>query len=370
MKGLFALAVLCISASCLHAQVVDTTVCEILKNPQSFNGKIVRVTGTAAANFDQFVVKGPECGEKIDGIWLAYPEGTKAKSGPAAILQLQPAHNFSGTVTASIRTTVSLEKNKDFKQFDSLLSTPYKASVMCLGCIKYEVKATLVGRLDGTTPELKRDSTGKIVSLGGFGNLNAYSARLVLQSVSDVAAQEIDYSKATASRPTQQLAEAGLEIANTFASTVPLQEHPKRAIAAFGKEGDDNGVSVGSMSNEASDRDESKSGHDSPDGVQYNCQIDFERLKDDSLGRAMAHLGEHIADLRKPEQGLDSAGLYQLEYRAWMTTMLSAIMSGQKSLMIPGGYELWNSSWPQANLNTNTNEALKAFLANQALLRK
>lgn len=88
------------------------------------------------------------------------------------------------------------------------------------------------------------------------------------------------------------------------------------------------------------------------------------------MARAMLHMGEHIADLRNPEQGLESAGLYQLEYRAWMTTMLSAIMSGQKSFMIPGGYELWNSSWPQASLNTNTNEELKGYLANQALLAK
>ena len=45
---------------------------------------------------------------------------------------------------------------------------------------------------------MKRDKAGKIVGFGGFGNMNAYPARLVLQSVSDVTPKEIDYSKADA----------------------------------------------------------------------------------------------------------------------------------------------------------------------------
>jgi len=37
-----------------------------------------------------------------------------------------------------------------------------------------------------------------VTGVGGFGNLNRYNARLVLQSVSDVVTQEIDYSKQVA----------------------------------------------------------------------------------------------------------------------------------------------------------------------------
>jgi len=88
------------------------------------------------------------------------------------------------------------------------------------------------------------------------------------------------------------------------------------------------------------------------------------------MARVMAHLGEHIADLRNPEKGNEMAGVYQLEYRAWLTTMLSAIGNGQKSLMTPGGYILWSSGWPRENLNANTHDALTKFLVNQALLSK
>ncbi|MGD0800314.1 MAG: hypothetical protein ABR906_03250, partial [Terracidiphilus sp.] len=173
---------------CLRAQVVDTTVCEILKNPQSFNGKIVRVKASAVAAFDQFVVKGGDCGVKVNDLWLSYPEGIKAKAGPAMMVRVQPARNFAGEIAAIQRTPVELDKNnKDFKQFDSLLAANYnKSGGMCLGCNRYEVTATLVGRLDGVeSATLRRNDAGKITGFGGFGHMNAYRARLVLQSVSD-----------------------------------------------------------------------------------------------------------------------------------------------------------------------------------------
>lgn len=373
MKRYLAIAFVGAFSCCLHAQVVDTTVCEILKNPQSFNGKIVRVKGAISAGFDQFIVKGVGCGQQVNGIWLSYPEGTNAKSGPTAILQLQPARNFAGTVATVERTPVQLDKNKDFKQFDSLLSTYYKGSGMCLGCGRYAVSATLVGRLDGTVPELKRDSTGKIVGINGFGNLNAYSARLVLQSVSDVTSQEIDSLKPPVASKGESSpdVDAGVKVAHEFGSGIPLKDQPKRAADAFGKEGDDNGVMVSfGVANEISAKDNLKGKYDSPDGVLFNCTFDGVRLKGDSLTRALTHLGEHIADLRNPEARLETAGPFQLEYRAWMTTMLNALMSGQKTLMLPGGYVIWNSSWPTADLNKNTDGALSGFLANEALLAK
>jgi len=372
LNRLFSLLMLCAVPYCLHAQAVDATVCDILKTPASFNGKTVRIKGTVRAGFDEFVVKGTDCGQYVNGIWLAYPEGTKAKSGPAAVLQLQPARNFGGSVVAVERTPVQLEKSKDFKQFDSLLSTPYKGGGMCLGCVRYEVNATLVGRLDGTDSALRRDGTGKIVAISGFGNLNAYSARLVLQSVSEVSAQEVDYSKplVPANSASSSDSDAGSLVASLFGSAIPLKEQPKRAIDAFGKPGDDNGVMVEFLANEALKKDDAKGADASPDGVLFNCRFDSERLKGDQMGRAMIHLGEHIADLRNPEAGTESAGVYQLEYRAWLTTVLGAIENGQKKLTVSGGYLLWSSDWPTASLNKNTNDALSGFLANDGLARK
>ena len=376
MKRLFCIAIFCLATVSIHGQAVDTSVCDILKAPQAFNGKTVRIKGTVSSGFDEFIIKAEGCRYHIGGIWLAYPEGTKAKSGPVAILQLQEASNFAGTSAPVERAAVTLDKNKDFKQFDSLLAAPYKGSGICLGCTKSEVSATLTGRVDAVQPALRRDTSGKIIGIAGFGNLNAYPVRLVLQSVSEVEAHEIDYSTVSAitkgeANSDSSGGDATMAVhgfAKVFGSGSPLGNQVERAAAAFGKEGEDNGVNVGfSGMNEASPRLEQKDAHASPDGVLYHCTFDSSRLKGNSLALALAHVGEHIADLRDTQAAAPT--LYNLENRAWVTTALTAIGARQKSLTIPGGYIVWNATWPPADINKLSSDALSEFLKNEALLQ-
>ena len=47
---------------------------------------------SVVAGFDEFVIEGSACNPPA-AIWLAYPEGTKGKAGPAAFLRLQLASN-------------------------------------------------------------------------------------------------------------------------------------------------------------------------------------------------------------------------------------------------------------------------------------
>lgn len=100
--------------------------------------------------------------------------------------------------------------------------------------------------------------------------------------------------------------------------------------------GDDNGVLITfSGMNEASPLAEQKGSGASPDGVLYNCTFDSNRLNGNALALAIAHMGEHVADLR--DSPTSSATLYDLENRAWVTTALAAIGARQKTLTIPGG---------------------------------
>jgi hypothetical protein len=376
MKRLIHIALFCSIAISLHAQAVDTTVCDVLKDPASFNGKTVRIKGTISSGFDEFIIKAEDCKYHIGGIWLAYPEGTKAKSGPVALLQLQPAANFAGTIAPADRAPVILDKSKDFKQFDSLLAAPNNGNGMCLGCTKSEVSATLTGRIDAVKPDLRRDASGKIIDITGFGNLNLYPVRLVLQSVSDAAPHEIDYSKVAAITKSETSSDSGNSdataavhaFAKVFGASSPLGDQVERAAAAFGKQGEDNGVNVGfSGINEVSSRLEQKGGHASPDGVLYNCTFDSNRLKGNALALAIAHMGEHIADMRDAQAA--SQTLYSLENRGWVTTALTAIGARQKSLTIPGGYVIWNAAWPPAEINKLSSDALSEFLKNEALLQ-
>ncbi len=53
MKRLLAVALFVFAcAAGLQAQVVDTTVCAVMKSPKSFDGKMVRIKGIVIAGFD------------------------------------------------------------------------------------------------------------------------------------------------------------------------------------------------------------------------------------------------------------------------------------------------------------------------------
>jgi hypothetical protein len=119
--------------------------------------------------------------------------------------------------------------------------------------------------------------------------------------------------------------------------------------------------------NEVAPHVEQKSAHSSPDGVLYNCTFDSSRLKGNALALAIAHVGEHVADLRDAQTA--SPTLYNLENRAWVTTALTAIGARQKTLTIPGGYMVWNAAWPPADINKLSSDSLSEFLKNEALLQ-
>jgi hypothetical protein len=378
MKRLLVIVCVFSFSCCLHAQAVDATVCDILQNPASFNGKIVRVKGTVAASFDRFAIEDNSCGQHVNSIWLAYPEGTKGKAGATAVVELQPARNFAGAVDAAQRTPVQLDKSKDFKQFDSLLATPFKEASMCLGCTRYKVGATLVGRLDGVAKAgVQRDSAGKIVSWSGFGNLSAYTARLVLQSVADVTPQEIDYSKAAAATKSDfvdttvsgdAVAAAHLN-AKAFGAGNAAGDQIERAAAAFGKPGEKNGVIVTTkIANEVPKLEGSKGAQDSPDGVLYNCSFNSDRLQGDAMTRAIVHQGTLVASVRSPLSNTENDGLFEMEYRAWATTSFSAVATNQKTLTIYGGFIVWNIAWPVADRTKLLDEALKGALAGEGLV--
>jgi len=397
--GLF---LLLLAACTLRAQAVDTTVCNVLKNPKGFDGKTVRIKGTVIAGLDEFVVTDGDCGKNVNSIWLAYPRGAKAKSGPIAMVELEPAHNFAGKVEAASRPAVTLQRDKAFKQFDSLLAQSHDKGglAVCPGCPRYRVQATLVGRLDGVADAtIQRDGSGKITGLGGFGNLNAYPARLVLESVAEVTPTEIDYSASDAAINKPQSANSGendmyqamadasgiqsaqgqrfsdpiataQKLAAAMApSTITTQIQADVALLPKGKE--QNGVTIayGAM-NEVGAGDGSAGDKDSPDGVLYNCTFNRDRLPGLELTMAVMHLAQHVADIRSPQAGNENAPLFILENNAWAVTATVAVNGREKYLTLPGGYLMWNATWPDADKLNNMEAALNSFLAKEALLSK
>jgi hypothetical protein len=385
MKRLLALAAIVGAAACAHAQAIDTTVCAVLKSPRAFDGRMVRIKGTVETGLDQFVLNDGDCGKQVNSIWLAWPQGAKARSGPLAMLELEPARNFAGTVTPSARPPVTLLKDKAFRQFDSALAQQHRSpSGLCLACPKYDVQATITGRLDGVDDSAVHREKGKIVGLGGFGNANAYAARLVIQSVSDVTPKEIDYSRIDSitrqesSQPPAQRQQtqssdplsAAQKLAGSLAPS-PVTTQIQKDIDLLGKHKESNGVVIGfGAMDEASASADSPAAKDTPDGVQYNCTFNRDRLPDQELSMALLHLAQHISDIRDPQPGNDDEPLYIAENNAWAVTATMAVAAGERFLTLPGGYLMWDASWPDADKVDNMVSALDDFLSKEALLSK
>jgi hypothetical protein len=209
--------------------------------------------------------------------------------------------------------------------------------------------------------------------------MNAYSARLVLESVSDVASTEIDYSKtlavtkdevSTGTGDTDSLA-AARKLAAAYAPGVPSGEQLKRAVGAFGKENEHNGVVIGfGAANIAAAKDEGKGTIDSPDGLLFTVTFNKSRLEGDAETRALVFAGENIANLRNPLPEGAGAGIFDLENRAWVTTILDSFASKQKTLTLPGGYLVMNAAWPPADINQKVADSIEAFLSNEELLHQ
>ena len=379
MKRALVLALFLSACICgLHAQAGDTTVCAVLKNPASFDGKMVTIKGAIVAGFDEFAIADGDCGLPVNAIWISYPQGTKAKGGPFGMLELQPAHNFAGTYTAPTRTPVTLDRGKDFKQFDSLLSqTHVKEPGVCLGCGKFKVTATLTGRLDAVADAtLRRDPSGKVVFLGGFGNLNAYPARLVLQSVTGVSSKPIDFSKSDLVVKGEPVSYSNTfdahdpgGVARQFASvmgTDAVAVAIQKDAGVYSKSGNVDGVIISVQTiNEA---DQPAETGDSPDGVLYVCtftsNIDRLLLKP-AQAAAMIHIGQHIIDLRA-ETGDKYYTIYDLENIAWIITAASTARMGEQFLTLSGGYLFLSATWAPADRSSMMSDALSTYLTKEA----
>jgi hypothetical protein len=171
--------------------------------------------------------------------------------------------------------------------------------------------------------------------------------------VSDVTVNEIDYAKPPAPGD-----------GNVALSFSP--EQGQRAVAAFGAEGEANGVEINFAPASVLTKDDGALGTAaSPDGLLFNVIFGSEQLKNGgpAMAEAMAHTGMHIADLR---ENANSRTLFELEARAWSVTLLTAAGQKEKTFTAPGGYLLWSKDWSDGDRQKAIPGALSGFLADWA----
>lgn len=156
-------------ASSAAAKTHQVSVCTLLRTPASFDNAIVTLRATVSSGFEIFAIRDPknaECGS----IWLEYAGG-----GPMASTSL-------GALTPNAsRPELTLRDDSALKRFHALLNArmyPRDRAMTCMGCNRYEVSATMTGRIDYAGPDR------------GFGHLNMFPLRFVLQSVPEVSAKD------------------------------------------------------------------------------------------------------------------------------------------------------------------------------------
>jgi hypothetical protein len=186
-----------------------TTLCELLKTPERFNGKMVQIRATMKSEF--------EWGGLTDGgcISLLSTDGLPALGeypGEFAFLKsFADLENPEKLIWKPIRLPpqAQMSENSSYRALKKHLYRKWKRADgnVCPECPLFSITVTVTGRFDHLEEKLveiraNRDEVPRRY-IAGFGHLNASPNRLVWQSVSDVVATPIDvtiYEKRKVSR--------------------------------------------------------------------------------------------------------------------------------------------------------------------------
>ncbi len=179
---------------------VYSTLCEIMKEPQRFNGKMVRFRATVSTGPESIVLKDDGCS---DSIWLSV--GEKPASGKLEYAYISSIADIRAPERLdwkplSLPHPVVLKQDKAYRRLDKYVGKQFKPKdrhEICVHCPLYVVTATVTGRFDHTDRKwrmVRGHDADRVPSSMGFGHMNSWDSQLVLQSVSDVIAKPIDPS--------------------------------------------------------------------------------------------------------------------------------------------------------------------------------
>jgi len=176
---------------------IATSLCEILKNPEQFDGKIVRVRATVVLAFETSLLKDNGCGSNAS-VWASWEDDPTSPTPDVEYAYLKSRADLQNP--ASLRWNpvesyprIKLKADSEAKKcgtYANLRFRPRHGKLCVDGCPSYSVTATFTGRLD-FHDRLKAyrypNDNRKVWSKeSGFGHLGAWDERLVVESVSEV----------------------------------------------------------------------------------------------------------------------------------------------------------------------------------------
>jgi hypothetical protein len=181
---------------------IKTTVCELLKSPETFNGQMVQVRATVASSFEW----GGLVDKRCDGHLLSDDDGFSALSGRTGqyaffrlFAELEHPEKLAWR-RILLPPPIRIAQDAPYREYEKFVLEKFKRTdgSRCFECPLFEITVTVVGRFDHLEQQMVaiRDKANQKPTpyMAGFGHLNASLNRLVWQSVSDVEAKPIDPS--------------------------------------------------------------------------------------------------------------------------------------------------------------------------------
>jgi len=180
--SLLALAT-CFAPSGLCEEPQRVTICQLKKDPDAFNKKLVEVVGFVSHDFEDFSLFDPECTSRYD-IWLDY--GGVAASGTVYCCGGTGERNRPKPLVVE-GIPIPLIDNDRFREFDRLVQAPLRS-----GKHGSSVHAAMVGRFfAGREVKLQNGERG----FRGYGHMGCCSL-LAIQEIRSVDPQDrpgLDY---------------------------------------------------------------------------------------------------------------------------------------------------------------------------------
>lgn len=169
-----------------------TSLCEIAKNPEDYDGKRIRLRGVAKRGFEISWLLDESCTPNVRA-WLTFGEDrTSSHILEVALLKssadlFDPKKLLWKPYPAGL--PVALVKDGNFERINAVLKDDCNSFQLprCDPSLSRSVVGTFTGRIDYSPhgPKAFRDKKGQIVGTGkgGFGHLNFCEFRFVLESV-------------------------------------------------------------------------------------------------------------------------------------------------------------------------------------------
>lgn len=152
-----------IQANNLEEKPEKVTICNLKKDPATYNHKLVEITGFIAHGFEEFTIFDPTCSSR-PSIWLEY--GGSITSGTVYCCGVSPKRNRAEILKIE-DIPINLIDDKNFQEFDKLLQKQP-------GSVVY---ATVVGRFfSGEKIEYPAG-----VFFGGYGHMGCCTLLAIQQ---------------------------------------------------------------------------------------------------------------------------------------------------------------------------------------------